>query len=365
MYYQNFDMNGQNNVNGQPDFQPPFYNNFNRKSLPAYYEEKARIRKISYISSAFLLASFIISFIISLFMRSSSSFLTLYKENNTFANAFYILYSTLSVFLPALVINIIISKKYKGIDFSNSYAKPQSKTMFVLAVFAGLAISFAADYIVNIISYIFSSFDIEQISSDKNTSNLSALGIVVSIVATAIIPALNEEFALRCTILQPLRKGGDWFAIITSAFIFGLLHGSPNQIPFAFIAGIGMGYYSVATGSVFTGVAIHFLNNLFAVVFWILQDLYPDYNFNKISSIIMVSIVIIGFICATIFALSNKKQVMQNPPSILTTGDKVKAFLLNPPMIITIIIFVGTALLQLRKTGASSDSSLGMVSFLL
>ena len=72
--------------------------------------------------------------------------------------------------------------------------------------------------------------------------------------------------------MQPLRRYGDAFAVAASSVIFALMHGNLIQAPFALIAGVGLGYFVISTGSIWTGVVIHFLNNLFSVVISLVQS---------------------------------------------------------------------------------------------
>ena len=71
---------------------------------------------------------------------------------------------------------------------------------------------------------------------------------------------------MRGVVMQPLRKFGDRFAIVASAVLFAILHGNMVQIPFAFVAGLALGYFAIVTNSIWTSVVIHSLNNLSAVI---------------------------------------------------------------------------------------------------
>lgn len=88
--------------------------------------------------------------------------------------------------------------------------------------------------------------------------------IVVSVLTTALLPALLEEFAFRGVILGSLRRFGDGFAVIISALLFGMTHFYLTQIPMAFILGLVMGFIVVKTNSLLPGILIHFFNNFFA-----------------------------------------------------------------------------------------------------
>ena len=83
--------------------------------------------------------------------------------------------------------------------------------------------------------------------------------------ATAL-PALVEEFTYRGVVLGSLRPFGDRFAIVVSALLFGLLHRNMVQFPNAFLLGAALGYFMVKTNSIWTSMAIHFLNNLLVVL---------------------------------------------------------------------------------------------------
>ena len=80
------------------------------------------------------------------------------------------------------------------------------------------------------------------------------LGYTTSPLTIDVYKRQIEEFAMRGVVMQSLRKYGDWFAIIMSSLVLALVHGNMVQIPFAFIAGIAIGYAVTVTGSMWTGV---------------------------------------------------------------------------------------------------------------
>ena len=61
-----------------------------------------------------------------------------------------------------------------------------------------------------------------------------------------------------------------WVAIIASALIFGVVHGNPAQIPFAFLLGVMFGWLYYRTRSLLPGIIGHVLNNSIAAVNMIL-----------------------------------------------------------------------------------------------
>lgn len=90
---------------------------------------------------------------------------------------------------------------------------------------------------------------------------------LVSVLCVAVVPAIVEEFAFRGVVLGTLRKyTSDGMSVFISAAAFGLIHGNLEQTPFAFCAGLALGYATVRSGSIIPGIIIHFLNNASSVL---------------------------------------------------------------------------------------------------
>lgn len=77
----------------------------------------------------------------------------------------------------------------------------------------------------------------------------------------AVGAAILEEFLCRGVVLQSLRRYGDNFALIVSAFIFGIMHGNLAQAPYAIVVGLALGYLVLYTGSLWPSIIAHFINN--------------------------------------------------------------------------------------------------------
>ncbi len=89
---------------------------------------------------------------------------------------------------------------------------------------------------------------------------------VFGFLSMAVLAPVMEELLFRGAIQGHLQRIG-WhpaWAIFTSAFIFGLVHGNPAQIPFAFLMGALFGWLYYRTGSLLPGIVGHVLNNTFA-----------------------------------------------------------------------------------------------------
>lgn len=164
----------------------------------------------------------------------------------------------------------------KLIDFS----LPKTSAWFPIVLmgigfcaFANIANSIAASFFAGMgVNY--------EVDFGENPKGI--FGITLSVIATAIVPALVEEFACRGLVLGSLRKYGDGFAVMVSSILFGLIHGNFQQIPFAFMVGLILGFITIKCESIWPAMLIHFYNNLSSVIF--------DYAFEGVEVIIQNAI---------------------------------------------------------------------------
>ncbi len=148
-----------------------------------------------------------------------------------------------------------------------AFSKP-NKDNLVPLLLVGLGVCMLANLLGGMFSSVFEAIGIESNPSDFESDILKGWYFpVITMLGGAILPALVEEFALRGIVLGALRKYGDTFAIVVSAALFGLMHGNLSQIPFAFIIGLYLGFITIKTGSVWSAVLLHFINNAFAFMF--------------------------------------------------------------------------------------------------
>jgi len=190
----------------------------------------------------------------------------------------YVLYVYNMTF--SLAINSLFTIIGLGVSFGLAYAfekkftrreilpffKPEKDSGAALLIVAGFGACLLANYATYYFSAFFQAVFHLEFTAPEFPLPGDPLGLTVYVVRLALVPALFEEFAVRGVVMQPLRKYGDRFAILMSSLVFALMHGNMVQIPFAFIAGLFIGYAVIKTGSLWTGIAIHFLNNFLSAV---------------------------------------------------------------------------------------------------
>ena len=121
--------------------------------------------------------------------------------------------------------------------------------------------------------------------------------IVMSFLTMAIIPAFVEEFLFRGLIQSNLRPYGRGVAIIGSAVIFGAMHQNIQQIFYATIAGLVLGYLYEVTDSIWCSILLHFLNNSVSVFNTVISHRFDAPVADRIQVLIDGAIFGIGAIC--------------------------------------------------------------------
>lgn len=169
----------------------------------------------------------------------------------------------------------------------------------------------------------------------------SAPYIVVSVLTSALLPALLEEFAFRGVILGSLRRFGDGFAVIVSAALFGMTHFYITQIPMAFILGLVIGFIVVKTNSLLPGILIHFFNNFFASAIDALSHNVSQGIYILVFYIATYLLIGIGLLCVWKLSKSPKGLVSfpDRAKSAFTLKKRVAIFCSSGVMISAFVLF--------------------------
>lgn len=88
----------------------------------------------------------------------------------------------------------------------------------------------------------------------------------LALFVIAVLPALCEEIAYRGVFYKGYKSCGPWFAMLLSAFFFGIMHMDPNQFCYAFVLGFLFLMINEVMGSFLPSVLLHFYVNGRSVV---------------------------------------------------------------------------------------------------
>ncbi len=91
------------------------------------------------------------------------------------------------------------------------------------------------------------------------------LDILIYLYICVAGPVL-EELIFRGVLLEGLRKYGNFFGIVMSSVLFGLMHQNAQQCIPAICMGMVMAYMAVKSGSLLPSIFIHILNNSLSAV---------------------------------------------------------------------------------------------------
>lgn len=261
-----------------------------------------------------------------------------YSENLALQYCIEMIMMVFFLFLPFFTFYITMDKKDKG-RITASLEKPKTPLLFVLTIPMGLMLCFVGDYVSSIVASLFESIGITLTSVPDYEIPTNGVPLFLFAFSTIVPPAIIEEFALRSVAMQPLRKYGDRFAIVMTALVFGLMHRNAVQGIFAFIAGMVFGYIAVAANSVWPAIIVHALNNSFSVILNILNETNEEIA-GMVYAVTVTIVMIVGILSAIILFVYPKRNKLKNPAPTLTVKEKAASFLLNIPMIISMIIMV-------------------------
>lgn len=308
--------------------------------------EKALLKRQGQRAGRCVLGFILIQNLAALLLSFSSTLMGLYLDNPIFAQVVELLFLLLimSPFLLAFV--RMDAWEQSQVD---KFQKPVSKSAAVLAVVSGFFFCTVGNFATSFLLAYLEGLGF-SIGGGEYASPQTPVAFVLTCFTIGVLPALMEEFSLRGVIMQPLRSVGDSFAVGMTAFVFAMMHGNLTQIPFAFIAGIAIGYFVVATGSIWVGVAIHLLNNLSSVVLSYLLEVRPTAGETFYHIETAVSIVA-GIACLALFLTVCKRNRLQKPSSVLSTGEKIRTYLCTVPMIISMLLLLWQTARLIRFMG--------------
>ncbi len=201
-----------------------------------------------------------------------------------------------------------------------------------LASFGTMAMSF----ITNLFNRLFNTPLPTAAFSASMPDNL--VQFILFLICTVVIAPLCEEVIFRKLLLFPLRKYGDFPAVLLSAVIFALYHGNIDQLPYAVIAGFFFGIVAVRANSILPTIILHAVNNLLvAVVSYMPKDIFgsSSADLNRVADItsaisfFLTVIIPLGVIFAVILGIL--KVYRLNNPSTLSRGEKLRCFYTSLP----------------------------------
>lgn len=339
-----------NNFNTQPenDFKETLqqeipvasYNPY--QFIPEKYHKKRELRRLGVtigIPAIFLSLIGYLWSIAYLFLTTRVAGMTVadaikLSENPAVQQILQIILSSLMFLIPFTIAAKCIGAR---IDKTIQFGKSKKGTFLPFLLF-GIGFCSFANVAMSYSERIFQGFGIDY-EVDFGDNPKGIFGFLLSFIATAIVPALVEEFACRGIVLGLLKKYGEAFAIITSSIIFGVMHGNFEQIPFAILVGLILGYIYVKTGSIWTGVLVHGVNNAISVIFTYLQNTM-DMNMQNLLYIVYLIISMLAAVIGILLYTKNGEDnySLEKKEDIITEKEKYIYFFTSWAIITFVVL---------------------------
>ena len=240
----------------------------------------------------------------------------------------------LLVILCLLVPFLLISKamaRVSGVRDPLALDAPQSGVNLALAIPVGVGFCVIANQVSGYLILFLESMELELSSPDLPMPE-GPIGLVVSFFRVVVVAAMVEELCFRGVVMGHLRRYGDGFAVVMASLVFAMMHCNLIQAPFALIVGFALGFLSIRTGTIWTGILIHAVNNTVSLVFSYLMGSMDEKAVNLLYTAVTYLLLFVGAICL-VFFLHRTRRIA---PSVSTQngfGAKTLAFFLNPTMI--------------------------------
>jgi len=178
-------------------------------------------------------------------------------------------------------------------------SKMSAKRLFVLFTVTYF-IAFAGNIIGSLVSIPFGNHVVYGFVLSISQSN-----VWVRIALLCALVPLAEEFFFRKLIIDRLNRYGMWVAVLASALMFALYHGTVNQLFYTFGIGMVFGYIYIKSGNIWYTWILHFIINFLSTVIvpavtgGMFASEYP------LSSFAALFIFVQAIFCLIIFGLVN------------------------------------------------------------
>ncbi len=178
-----------------------------------------------------------------------------------------VVYSVLQL-LVYLAIFLLYNKNKKISFKASKFTSKMSVTTYLIVIAVGVISLFGLQYFINAVDIVLKKIGYPLEEGLVLLEPDSWWKYLIGIVILAVFPAFYEELLFRGVILQGLRsRFGDISSVLLSSAMFALMHGSLQQLIYPFLLGCIMGWIVLRTGSLFSSMIVHFINNFLVVTF--------------------------------------------------------------------------------------------------
>jgi len=197
------------------------------------------------------------------------------------------------IFCISFAVPCLVMSRWLQIPNRTAYPmRPVRADVLVAAIGICLGARFVGALLVERVSYTMEIITGGFAPRMPSLPTPEATGVYILYAINIVVaPSIFEELLFRGVMLQALRRFGDHFAVVTTSILFALIHGNLLQGPYALLLGLLIGYFVVYTGSLWTGIIIHAVNNFLGVIIEYFADHMSTSAFETLAvGVLVVSI---------------------------------------------------------------------------
>lgn len=136
-------------------------------------------------------------------------------------------------------------------------------------------------------------YSLEQAAEASTSASVTLSMLLYSVVIAPMV----EELVFRGAVLRTLERWGRGFALVTSAVLFGLMHGNLTQLPVAIACGLLFGYIAQRF-SLRASILTHAANNAFVEALGLMPEEW-DAVWMAYSLLLILSAAYVLYWCLT------------------------------------------------------------------
>lgn len=239
-------------------------------------------------------------------------------------------------YILTIAAGILILHSWKGRDYWKKEVfhreNPFSAGKFFACVALMMGVQLLNSFWIAALEGVMNLFDqsllplLEAVSGASDTVSM--------FLYSALLAPIGEEILFRGFALRALRPYGKRFAILGSAFLFGMFHGNLMQTPYAILVGLILGYVTVEY-SAWWAVALHMFNNLvLADLFSRLLMLLPEMAANVLD----LGVLLAGTVAGLVILIVNRQHIRAWRQGEWMDRRVLKCFFTSPGILIFTIL---------------------------
>lgn len=178
--------------------------------------------------------------------------------------------------------------------------------------------------------------ELPEVSFDYFQSTQSML---LALLYTCVLAPVTEELLFRGFLMKSLSAVSVRFGIVTSALLFGLMHGNFQQFILGFVMGLFLGKIVARHNSLLPSILVHMAVNTNSMVLSLLQEKLPEKVANV--GILPFGMAVLAFsIMGVLFwLLYERRQPLPYPTQKQATRSRTAMF--SPVLVLAVVVLAG------------------------